>query len=294
MSVSLGQQRVPSASILLWTFLQLASVASAGTRINLNDNWRFAIDYSTEGEKLGWMNQLPDSTESVTVPHTWNLGKHEDYEGTAWYFKMFTLPDEFRAKHVELHFGATFYQSRVWINGVELGQHEGGHTAYFFDLTAHLKPSNFLAIAINNQPGLATIPGWSMKLWEGKNTWYDWWHYGGIVRDVWLQINEPAMIRRQLLRVKVEGNLATVTDRLFLENSARKPIAGRIFLKVYTDSGGAEAVSFEKGVVLNPGQQQLAAALRIQKPVLWHFDQPNLYRLEAVLFDARALKWIPN
>ncbi|HVN79991.1 MAG TPA: glycoside hydrolase family 2 TIM barrel-domain containing protein [Terriglobia bacterium] len=282
------QQRVPFVSLLFWIFLQVASVASAGTRVSLNDNWQFARDPAGSGEKLGWMNQPPDSTESVTVPHTWNLGPHEDYEGTAWYFKVLTLPDEFRAKHVELHFGATFYRSRVWINGVELGQHEGGHTAYFFDLTSHLEPSNFLAVAINNQPGLATIPGWSMKLWEGKNTWYDWWHYGGIVRDVWLQINEPAMIRRQLLRVKVDGNLATVTDHLFLENSARKPIAGRILLKVYPDSGEAEAARFEKGVVLHPGQQELTAALRIEKPLLWHFDHPNLYRLEAMLFDARG------
>jgi beta-glucuronidase len=269
----------------------VALPVNGGTRILLNGDWQFAVDKTGEGEKFGWTTQPPKSLENVTVPHTWNLGKCQDYEGTAWYFKSFTLPDELRTKHVELHFGATFYRSRVWLNGVELGQHEGGHTAYFFDLTPHLKTStNLLAVQINNQAGLATIPGWSMKLWEGKNIWYDWWHYGGIVRDVWLQVNEPLLIRRQLIRVKTEGQLATVSDRLILENTSRKPTAGRIVLEIFSDSSGGEVTSFEKGVLVNPGKQELIAGLQIENPVLWHFDHPHLYRLEAYLFDARGIE----
>jgi len=78
--------------------------AYSATRISLNGEWQFALDKSGEGEKLGWSGQLAGSTEAVIVPHSWNLGKYADYEGTAWYFKSFTLPDEVRAKHVELHF----------------------------------------------------------------------------------------------------------------------------------------------------------------------------------------------
>ena len=55
--------------------------------------------------------------ETVRVPHTWNVGKYEDYEGTAWYFKSFTVPEEMLSRHVELNFGATFYRSVVWLNG---------------------------------------------------------------------------------------------------------------------------------------------------------------------------------
>ena len=32
---------------------------------------------------------MPGDTETVNVPHTWNIGKYDDYEGTAWYFRTF-------------------------------------------------------------------------------------------------------------------------------------------------------------------------------------------------------------
>ena len=56
--------------------------------------------------------------------------------------------------------------------------------AYSFDITPHLRPVNFLAVAIDNRPGFATIPGFGAR--GEPEAWYDWWAYGGIVRDVWL------------------------------------------------------------------------------------------------------------
>src|SRR5215471_5051511 len=101
-------------------------IVFASARIDLNGQWQFKIDPPNQGEQQGWYRQVPAATERVRVPHTWGIGKHEDFEGTAWYFTTFSLPDEALGKHLELHFAATFYRSRVWLNGVELGTHEGG------------------------------------------------------------------------------------------------------------------------------------------------------------------------
>jgi len=60
---------------------------------------------------------------------------------------------------VELHFGATFYKSRVWLNGELVGEHEGGYNAYYFDITKFLKNSNLLVVEVNNEPKADTIPG---------------------------------------------------------------------------------------------------------------------------------------
>jgi len=281
---------VMSGTVQMWAMLVVvgASVAWASTRIDLNGEWQFKTDPTRQGKQQGWPNQLPSGTETVRVPHTWNLGKYEDFEGTAWYFRTFTVPDELRSKHVEIHFGATFYKSRVWLNGVELGAHEGGHTAYLFDVTPHLKRVNFLAVEINNQPTSQSIPGWAMKLREGGNIWYDWWHYGGIVRDVWLSINETGMVRRQQLRVKVEGSAAQVTDRVFLESFARKPMPVKIVLKAWPPEGGPVARTAEKALTLAPGTQDVTLGLRLEPVELWHFDHPNVYRMEVELADARG------
>ena len=119
----------------------------------------------------------------------------------------------------QLHFGATFYKARVWVNGVEVGAHEGGYTEYSFDVTPHLRASNLIAVAIDNRPGMFTIPGFGAR--GAPDAWYDWWAYGGIVRDVWLSVHGPVRIESQFIRSKLEGTNATVTDRVSLDEQRR-------------------------------------------------------------------------
>lgn len=179
-----------TALAVVFLFFLAFSTAIASSRLDLNGEWQFKTDPAKQGERQGWMGQLPAGTETVRVPHSWNMGKYEDFEGTGWYFSTFEVPDELRSKHVELHFGATFYKSRIWLNGKEIGGHEGGHTEYFFDVTPYLARLNLLAVQINNQPTSQSIPAWALKLHSSQNVWYDWWHYGGIARDVWLAVHE--------------------------------------------------------------------------------------------------------
>ena len=65
-------------------FLLLACIASravAGPTIPLDGPWQFRVDPSNEGTNAGWFRQMPGDTETVEVPHTWGIGKHQDYEG---------------------------------------------------------------------------------------------------------------------------------------------------------------------------------------------------------------------
>src|ERR1044071_7633559 len=241
--------------------LLLIAPAHGSARQDLHGAWQFRTDASKQGEAQGWSRQAPADTETVRVPHTWNVGKYEDYEGAAWYFKSFTVPPELLGRHVELNFGATFYRSRVWLNGVELGGHEGGHTAYRFDITGRLRRENFLAVWIDNMPTAQTIPGWALRLRSGDNIWYDWWHYGGIVRDVWLSASGPALVRRQQIRVKVLGSAAEVSSRVFLENFSREPQPARLLIRAIPDGGGAAVAEARTNIMLGPGAQEQTLAL---------------------------------
>jgi beta-glucuronidase len=270
------------SAALQFLFILFPAISLASTRIDLNGEWQFRTDPPKSGEQQGWSYRAPEGTETVRVPHTWNIGKYEDFEGTGWYFKTFEVPDELRGKRVELHFGATFYRSRVWLNNKEVGSHEGGHTEYFFDVTPLLGQVNFLAVEINNQPTTQSIPGWAMKLHDGGNIWYDWWHYGGIVRDVWLSVHEPALIRRQQISIQVEGPAAKIIDRILIENHGAKPISASLSVKAFDPEGNQSAMAF-KHVTLAPGAQEEALALQINPVKLWHFDSPNTYRMEARL-----------
>jgi beta-glucuronidase len=280
--------RVVAAAGLL---LAAASFVRAGTRVELSGDWAFRTDPSRQGERLGWAKQQPEDTEMVDVPHTWNIGTHEDYEGAAWYFRSFSVDEALLGKHAEIYFGATFSRARVWLNGVALGEHEGGYTEYSFDVTARLKPVNYVAVEVDNQPGPATLPGFAMR---GRGTddsgsiWYDWWHYGGIVRDVWLTVSESSLIRRQQVRVKVERGAAEVQDRVFVENTTSRPAALKLKVTAYPPGGATPAAIVEQALSLQPGAGDSAVVLRLDAPKLWHFDHPNLYRLVAELTDERG------
>lgn len=270
--------------LLVATALFPAAMRGA-TRIDLDGPWQFRIDPAKAGESQGWSQSIPVGTETVRVPHTWNIGKYDDYEGTAWYFRTFEAPEALRNQHVELHFGATFYKSRVWLNGAEIGGHEGGYTEYWIDVTPRLKGVNVLAVELNNQPTTQTIPGWAMKLLGSRNIWYDWWHYGGIVRDVWLSVTEPEMIRRQQIRSRVVGNTAEIIDQLFLESHSDKPVPIRVAIRAWPPDGGPASATAAREFDLAPGAHDAVLTLRLDPVQLWYLDLPHVYRMEADLLD---------
>jgi beta-glucuronidase len=274
--------------VVLVTMPAIGLVAS--TRVDLNGSWRFRIDRNEEGQAQGWDTTLPRGTEVVHVPHTWNLGRYDDYEGVAWYFRSLELSPAIRGQHVELHFAATFYQSHVWLNGKLLGTHEGGHTPYWFDISSALRPGdNFLAVELDNRPTAQTIPGFALRLREGHRIWYDWWHYGGLVRDVWLTINRDGLIRRQRITDTVAGEQARVATTVFLDNLPAGKAAFEVKATIYSPRG--EVVGKQETAIVRaaPGASTVQLNFTIAHPELWDLDRPALYRIAVELRDARSL-----
>jgi len=62
----------------------LGTSASGATRTDLDADWQFRADPDRSGEAKGWTSAIPPDTESVRVPHTWNIGRLHDYRGVAW------------------------------------------------------------------------------------------------------------------------------------------------------------------------------------------------------------------
>jgi len=58
----------------------------ATTRVDLDRDWLFRTDPGQIGEKANWQKNPPPNADSISVPHTWNLGRHDGYLGKAWYF----------------------------------------------------------------------------------------------------------------------------------------------------------------------------------------------------------------
>jgi beta-glucuronidase len=260
----------------------LCAPVLGATRIDFDQGWQFRIDPNQAGEKSGWTKDVPADTRTVSVPHTWNIGEFQDYRGVAWYFRRFVMPRVSAGSHVELHFGATFYRARVWLNGVELGAHEGGFTAYSFDVSSQLRDGNVLVVQVDNRPGAETIPGYGNR--GTPEAWYDWWSYGGIVRDVWLTETGPSWICSQSIRSEQTSDHATVRDHILLQSDQAQ--SGAAVRVTAYDQDNRAVASATQPVEFIAGKADAVVSLTLLKPKLWGIDHPNMYRMDAELTDA--------
>ncbi len=119
-----------------------------------------------------------DTAPLIMVPGDWNTQSDKlfFYEGSIWYKKDFTFEVK-KGEKLFLYFGAVNYFTNVYLNGEEIGTHEGGFTPFSFDITDKVKNGrNFVVLRVNNERKPDMVPTVN----------FDWWNYGGITRDVLL------------------------------------------------------------------------------------------------------------
>ncbi|HWL89312.1 MAG TPA: beta galactosidase jelly roll domain-containing protein, partial [Polyangiaceae bacterium] len=146
-------------------------------RVALDADWRFVRSDVTGAESP----QFDDSNWSaVTTPHTWNAqdgqdGGNDYYRGIGWYRRHYRVPPRFFGKKLWLQFDGVNMVSDVWVNGVHLGQHQGGFARFRFDATSVLKigRDNVIAVKVNNAPNSNIAPLTA-----------DFTFFGGIYRNV--------------------------------------------------------------------------------------------------------------
>lgn len=108
---------------------------------SLNGKWNAIIDLYGQGRGMKiYRNQSPKGNTDfyeysfeeglrLNVPGDWNsqMSELKYYEGTVWYARHFDAK-RLPGKRQFLYFGAISYRCRVYLNGAEIGSHEGGFT----------------------------------------------------------------------------------------------------------------------------------------------------------------------
>ena len=200
-----------------------------------------------------------DTSGRISVPGDWNTQRDSllFYEGSIWYKRSFDYAKAPKER-VFVHFGAANYKAFVYLNGVELGQHEGGFTPFDFEITNQLQPiDNFLVVRVDNTRRSNQVPT--------VNT--DWWNYGGITRPVSLVILPESFIQDYFVQLekgsghKVTGWVQLNGQQIQQSVAIRIPEAG-IAKTFRTDSHGRIEFSFKADLQL------------------WSPETPKLYSVE--------------
>lgn len=273
-------------------------------RINvlLDGEWRFI-----QVDKARPWDLVPGDTEAwetVSIPHNYGhleaqLGK-ENVRGPAWYRKMIAIPKDVQGKRLFVKFGAASLVADVWMNGVYLGQHRGGFSAFTFEVSNVIKPGqpNTLEVRTNNEikPDIAPLSG-------------DFTVFGGIYRPVHLIITDEACITPldhgspgvSILQTKVTKDEAVLdistqvsylASRVDLRTNwptisvlesltgAAPESATRILSFTLFDAEGNRVASDEHPIVIQPlVTPRYKQRVTVRRPHLWQGKtDPYLYR----------------
>ncbi|MDB6104321.1 MAG: glycoside hydrolase, family 2 [Gammaproteobacteria bacterium] len=162
-----------------------------GDWMSLDGPWRFAFDaelrYRMPGEIMSWplMIQVPFAPEAARS----GLGD-TGFHRACWYERDFDLSAEqiARGNRVLLHFGAVDYHARVWLNGVPVAEHEGGHTPFVADITFAVRregPQRVTVWAEDDPHDLEKPRGKQTWRVEPHGIWYP--RTTGIWQTVWVE-----------------------------------------------------------------------------------------------------------
>ena len=236
----------------------------------LNGEWEFQIDnaahyWATDRSKKEKLTQ----TIRVPFPPESKLSgvENKDFHFRLWYAKEFTLPKHFDGRQILLRFGAVDYHAKVFVNGVEVGEHFGGYSPFFFDITPHILPKNRITVCVfddNRDPKQPS--GKQSPLYHSYSALYT--RTSGIWQSVWLEA--CGEIRMESIRFRTE-------------------LCGDVTLSAAFDKS-AVGCTLEIDVS-NEGQQ----VLKRREPItafdfqtVFHVDDPKLWDVgEGHLYDCR-------
>jgi beta-glucuronidase len=230
------------------------------------------------------------SRPQVTLNGTWQrhlLGSPYDVvqipssQRPLGYYQLkrdFVVPSLTSNQRAVLHFEAITYHGRVFVNDVEIGTMIP-YVPHEFDVTRQLRPgNNNLVVAIAD---LTPAPDGAGKdeIEIGINP--GWEAYGGIIRDVYLEIRPAAFVDNVRLTYELSADFSKATCKAKVFLSSSLPAECKLSVSLHGEK--SEVVHAEKPVKLQSGSTVTELGFELTAPALWSPAQPSLYRLEVTL-----------
>ncbi|KAA9003980.1 glycoside hydrolase family 2 [Paenibacillus spiritus] len=176
--------------------------------VNLNGEWEFAFDDGNQGETEGWQTGGVKLPLTIRVPFAFQselsgIGER-DFHDVVWYRRELELPEAFRNKRTLLHFGAVDYEAKVWVNGILVATHEGGHTPFCADITDALRSEgNTLIVKATDYSRDVTLPR-GKQYWKSDSASIFYTRTTGIWQTVWMEAVESCYLERVKLTPDID------------------------------------------------------------------------------------------
>lgn len=263
--------------------VELGAIRPQRIQTSLNADWTY---YETASTDVTTFAQAATGV-AVELPHTWNQWDAVDVtpgyrRSASWYARTLSINKASDRRYL-LYFEGANMKASVYLNGQFVGEHIGGYLGFELDITDHLRAeeTNKLAVRVDNSYDPNLIP--SQKS--------DFFLYGGLTRDVWLR-EVPATYLDQLLvqTPNVNHSRAATQVAIQIQNPSQKDENFELQLKLF-DPAGTEVLSRPaESVTPTDRTQTITLDLpALEEPQLWSPSTPQLYTVQASLYQEGAL-----
>lgn len=259
-------------------------------RVYLNRGWKFSEEYEPEMLKADFDDR---NMQEVILPHTcketpYHYFDEHIYQMVSGYRKKIRVPEKWQGKTVILTLEGVAHESEVFLNGNKIGEHHCGYTAFSIDISKLLRygEENILSVKVDSRESI-NIPPFGYVI--------DYMTYGGIYRDVYLEVKNPCYLQDVFLHSQIReeevnnsrmgGNHRTKADVVLASQiEVMQPEEGML-LRQYIRKKGEEEYRFlgEKELITDFG-------FEIKKAELWSPENPALYEVKTQLIKGEEIR----
>ncbi len=240
--------------------------------LSLCRNWEFTENWSDgflRGEGAFARVELPHTVRQLPL----HYADSESYQMLCGYRRMLTVTEQMRGKRLFLQFDGAAHIATVYVNGIETVTHRSGYTAFRVEITELVHTGeNCIAVRLDTTEN-PSVPPFGFVI--------DYLTYGGLYREVWLDVREQSLISDVYVTTPA-------TDTLHLELSAEHA-DGCVFQVKVLDAAGY--------ILLSKRTCDDIMDLPVEGARAWSVDDPYRHTLvielekDGTVLDRREVKF---
>nr|XP_027216972.1 beta-glucuronidase-like [Penaeus vannamei] len=244
------------------------------------------------------------SVISMAVPSSYNDVTQDkalrDHIGWAWYDRTFYVPVRWQTdkQRVVLRLGSAHYNSIIYINGVAVTSHEGGHLPIMAEISSGLRfgKENLVTVAINNTLTPSTLPQGKIVYHNDPTKYppgyfeqtldFDFFNYAGLHRPVYLYTTPQTYIDDIVVNTDIDGSAGIINYKIFAATSGIGPqTEDNVGCSVKLLDNEGDHVTSAMGCV---GTIKISNA-SLWWPYLMHSNPGYMYTLMAAVSDEHGV-----
>jgi beta-galactosidase len=256
--------------------------------VPLKYGWTF-----TRKEINGAPSSIDSDWETVTVPHDWAIRGPFDINndqqrasiiedgitheithtgrtgglpttGNGWYRNTLTFDDKVQGSRIYIEFDGVMSDSKVYLNGTEIGGWAYGYTSFTLELTDYVR---------FGQPNLLEVKASPVS---DASRYYPG---AGIYRHVRILITHPVHVDQWGTFVTTSvlpENNALVDIATTVVNQGDKPVSVKLLTRIIEPNG--EEVAHGISLMELTDRGVFSQQFELDQPLLWDLDSPHLYK----------------